>query len=336
MVSVAIACQISHVSTGRAKIVPMTAQQAGPYVELTRRQWADLADHTDIDLDDQTLARLRGLGDPTSHTDVSEVYVPLTQLLHLHRRHTGHLYRASNAFLSLDTALTPFVIGVAGSVAVGKSTTARLLQELLKRSPGNPEVALITTDGFLYPTAELEARGILERKGFPESYDRRALQQFVMDVKSGLAEVRAPVYSHTIYDIVPDEFIVVRRPDILIVEGLNVLQPARVHPDGRVGLALSDFFDFSVYVDADQSDIRDWFTERFLTLRETAFSRPDSFFARFATMSDAEAIQFATRVWHEINGPNLVENIEPTRDRATALLHKGPDHSVRWVRIRKI
>ena len=314
----------------------MTALQASPYVELTRSQWADLADHTDIDLDDETLARLRGLGDPTSHQDVAEVYVPLTQLLHLHRRHTGHLYRASNAFLTLNTERTPFVIGVAGSVAVGKSTTARLLQELLKRSPGDPEVSLVTTDGFLYPTAELEARGIFARKGFPESYDRRALQQFVMDVKSGLPEVMAPVYSHTIYDIVPGEFEVVRRPDILIVEGLNVLQPARVHPDGHVGLALSDFFDFSVYVDASQSDIRDWFTDRFLSLRETAFSKPDSFFAQFATLSDAEAIAFATRVWRDINGPNLVTNIEPTRDRATAILHKGADHSVEWVRVRKI
>ncbi|HEX2858138.1 MAG TPA: type I pantothenate kinase [Propionibacteriaceae bacterium] len=308
----------------------------GPYIELSRAEWTDLADHTDIDLDEATLKRLRGLGDPTSRVEVAEIYTPLTQMIHLHMRHTGHLYRASNAFLGLSVRRTPFVLGVAGSVAVGKSTTARLLRELLSRSPGRPQVELITTDGFLYPNAELERRGLLTRKGFPESYDRRALLAFVVDVKSGVPEVRAPVYSHMSYDIVPGDYVTVAQPDILIVEGLNVLQPARTRSDGSTGLALSDFFDFSIYVDADEAVIRQWFLDRFLQLRRTAFSDPRSYFTRYAELSDAQAIATANSVWDEINGPNLRVNIAPTRARATAILHKGPDHSVQRVRIRKI
>lgn len=308
---------------------------SGAYVEVDRDIWAGLADHTDIDLDQQTLNRLRGLGDPTSREEVEAVYLPLTQLIHLHMRHTGHLYRASNAFLELEVRRTPFVIGVAGSVAVGKSTTARLLRELLSRSPGRPKVDLVTTDGFLRPNAELERRGILDRKGFPDSYDRQALQRFVVDVKSGLPEVSAPVYSHITYDIT-DEVEVVHQPDILIIEGLNVLQPARTRRDGTMGLALSDFFDFSVYVDAEERHIRSWYVERFLALRETAFNDPDSYFTRFATMADQEAIEFADKVWDEINGPNLRLNVAPTRPRATVILRKGADHDVESVRIRKL
>ena len=228
------------------------------------------------------------------------------------------------------------MIGVAGSVAVGKSTTARLLRELLRRAPGNPKVDLITTDGFLLPTAELERRGLMERKGFPESYDRRALLQFVIDVKSGEPRVTAPVYSHIIYDIVPDEQTVIERPDILIVEGLNVLQPARVDADGRSGATVSDFFDFSVYVDADETDIKRWFLDRFMVLRDTAFHDPRSFFKRFTQLSRAEALQFGSHIWNTINGPNLRENIETTRDRATAILRKGPDHRVQTISIRKV
>ncbi|WP_394277736.1 type I pantothenate kinase [Luteococcus sp.] len=307
----------------------------GPWVQLDRQSWADLADHTDIDLDQPTLDRLRGLGDPTDRAEVEAVYVPLTQLIHLHMRHTGHLYRASYAFLGLDVRRTPFVIGIAGSVAVGKSTTARLLQELLSRSPGRPRVELVTTDGFLYPNAELEARGILDRKGFPESYDRRALVRFVTDVKSGKPEVEAPVYSHMTYDVT-DEKVVVHRPDILIVEGLNVLQPARKRSDGTSGLAVSDFFDFSVYVDASEQDIRSWYLSRFLQLRKTAFSDPRSFFKRYATMSDDEAIAFANTIWDDINGPNLRANVAPTRPRATVILRKGANHEIDEVFIRKI
>lgn len=308
----------------------------GPYLTLDRRHWAALAAARPASLDDATLERLRGIGDPTDAAEVREVYLPLTDLLSLYMERTGDLFSASHQYLGLSGRRTPFVIGVAGSVAVGKSTVSRLLKELITRLPSAPRVDLITTDGFLFPNAHLEQLGLLDRKGFPESYDRRRLVQFVMDVKSGAPEVSAPVYSHLVYDIVPDERITVRQPDVLIVEGLNVLQPARRRADGTTGLAVSDFFDFSVYVDAAHADILDWYVTRFLRLRETAFQDPQSYFVRYGLMSEREATATAIEIWNRINGPNLELNIRPTRGRATAILRKGHDHQVSWVRIRKV
>ena len=311
-------------------------REYSPYVELSRADWAALAEQAPINLDPATLERVRGLGDPTSMVDVREVYLPLTRLLSRYFLHTSELHHSTNDFLQLEVGRTPFVIGIAGSVAVGKSTTARLLRELLAGWPEHPRVSLITTDGFLLPNAELERRGLMQRKGFPESYDRRALLRFVMAVKSGTDEVAAPVYDHLGYDIVPGAEVIVQRPDILIVEGLNVLQPARVRSDGTAGLTVSDFFDFSVYVDAEPDDVRDWYVSRFLSLRKTAFRDPRSYFTRYAELTPEQAVDQARHLWDTINGPNLTQNILPTRGRATAILRKDADHRVKWVRIRKV
>ena len=308
----------------------------GPYLTLDRQHWAALAAARPDNLDAPTLDRLRGIGDPTDAAEVRQVYLPLTDLLSLYVERTGALFSSSHQFLGLSGQRTPFVIGVAGSVAVGKSTTSRLLRELLSRLPSRPRVDLVTTDGFLYPNAKLAELGLLERKGYPESYDRHRLLRFVMDVKSGSPSVDAPVYSHMIYDIVPDHVVTVSKPDILIIEGLNVLQPARRRTDGSTGLAVSDFFDFSVYVDASDDDIRNWYIARFLQLWETAFRDPQSYFVRFSELSREEATAQAGEIWDAINGPNLDLNIRPTRGRATAILRKGPDHQVSWVRIRKV
>jgi len=275
---------------------------------------------------------LRGLGDRLDLHEVTEVYLPLSKLLNLYAAGAKQLHRATSDFLGQKSSSTPFVIGVAGSVAVGKSTIARLLRELLARWEDTPRVELVTTDGFLLPNAELQRRGLMDRKGFPESYDRRALLRFVSKIKSGVEEVRAPFYSHLSYDIVGDAEIVVRRPDVLIVEGLNVLQP----PIGGRGLAVSDLFDFTIYVDARTSDVATWYEERFLKLQRGAFANPQSFFHRYASLSEEEAREKARDIWSRINEPNLVQNVLPTRSRADLVLRKGGDHKVSSVLLRKL
>ncbi len=315
---------------------PATQPAVSPFLEFDRKAWSRLSSSTPQPLTAADIDRLRGLGDPVDLAEVDTVYRPLSRLLSLYVASTRRLGSVTSTFLGEPMGRTPFVIGVAGSVAVGKSTASRLLREMLRRWSGTPRVELVTTDGFLHPNAELERRGLMSRKGFPESYDQRALLRFLSAVKSGVPRVTAPVYDHLTYDIVPGEHITVQRPDVLIVEGLNVLQPARTTADGSPSLAVSDFFDFSIYVDARTSDVQRWYVDRFLSLRRTAFADPRSYFHRYARLSDEEAVETATGIWRTINEPNLVENILPTRGRASLVLTKAGDHRMHRMRLRKI
>lgn len=300
------------------------------YMTFDRDQWAALRAATPLTLREDDLERLRGINDAIDLDEVVAAYLPLTRLLNLYVTAWQDLARVSSTFLGTMAPRVPYVIGIAGSVAVGKSTFARILQALLSRWPDHPNVDLVTTDGFLYPNAVLENKGLMERKGFPESYDTRRLLHFLREVKSGARRVEAPVYSHVVYDIIAGETVTIERPDILILEGLNVLQ---VTPNANE--FVSDYFDFSIYVDADEADILSWFVARFMTLRESVFRDPDSFFRHYSELSDEEAVATATQIWHEINGRNLRENIEPTRERASLILRKAADHRIERVDLHK-
>jgi type I pantothenate kinase len=313
-----------------------TRGSISPYASFDRGSWRALAAGSQLPLDEAELSELASLGDRIDLDEVTTVYLPLARLLGLHVASSRRLWAAQSEFLGDSTAKVPYVIAVAGSVAVGKSTTARLLQTLLAASPGNPRVDLVTTDGFLLPNAVLEERGLLGRKGFPESYDRRALLRFLADVKSGREEVTAPVYDHQSYDIVAGRRQAVDRPDILVLEGLNVLQAGRRADGSSPEVFLSDFFDFSVYVDAAEPDIQQWYVDRFLALRRTAFQDSSAYFHRFADLTDDQARETALGIWSAVNGPNLRSNIAPTRSRARLVLQKAADHAVRRVLLRKL
>jgi type I pantothenate kinase len=305
------------------------ADAIAPFLEFTRAEWARLRASTPLPLTGPQLRGLVSVNEPMSLGEVADIYLPLSRLLNLYVGATQKLHQATATFLGSADARVPFVIGVAGSVAVGKSTTSRVLQALLASWPSHPQVSLVTTDGFLLPQAVLEARGLRRRKGFPDSYDVRRLLRFMADLKAGAADVEAPVYSHLAYDVVPGEYQVISQPDIVIVEGLNVLQAGS-------GVFVSDFFDFSIYVDAAEADIEQWYIERFLTLRETVFRNPSSYFHRYAALTTEEAIETAREIWREINLVNLRENVQPTRERAHLILEKGRDHAVRRVRLRRL
>ena len=323
--------------TIRAVTTPSGDQVAvARFVEFNRAEWARLRDATPLPLSEAQLRPLVGLNEWMSLDEVADIYLPLSRLLNLHVAATQNLHRATETFLSAASPKVPYVIGIAGSVAVGKSTTARILQALLAHWPGHPTVDLITTDGFLLPLSVLEARDLVERKGFPESYDLRRLVRFLGEVKSGVPEVSAPVYSHLAYDIVRGEEQHVRQPDIVIVEGLNVLQTKGGEAGRPLPMFVSDFFDFSIYLDAKETDIEAWYIERFLTLRETVFRDPASYFHRYASLTATEARAAARRIWTTTNLVNLRENVLPSRERAHLILEKGRDHAVRHVRMRKL
>ncbi|MCG5475059.1 MAG: type I pantothenate kinase, partial [Sinorhizobium fredii] len=308
-----------------------------PYRRFSRDEWASLRADTPLTLSADDLTRLQSINDPISIEEVVAIYLPLSRLLSLYVAATQGLFKATQRFLLADhDTKVPYIIGLAGSVAVGKSTTARVLKALLARWPNTPKVDLITTDGFLHPNAELQRMGAMERKGFPESYNMPSLLKFLSAIKAGQAKVPAPLYSHLSYDVLPDEFQIVDRPDILIFEGINVLQSRDLPADGKIVPMVSDFFDFSIYIDAEESLIHNWYVSRFMRLRETAFQNPQSFFHRYSTISEDAARAIAEGLWHNINLKNLHQNIQPTRPRADLILQKGPSHLTQTVALRKL
>lgn len=312
------------------------AKEVSPFRRFSREEWAALRADTPMTLNQADLDELRGLNDRIDLAEVEAIYLPLSRLLNLYVAATQGLFRATNNFLHLNDRKVPYIVGIAGSVAVGKSTTARILQRLLARWPKHPKVDLVTTDGFLLPNAVLEREGLMNRKGFPESYDLPVILRFMSAIKAGERNVTAPLYSHLSYDVLKDEHVVVDQPDILIVEGLNVLQTGRPPRDGRGIPNVSDFFDFSIYIDAELDDLRKWYIDRFFSLRDGAFKNPKSYFHRYASLTDKETRETATRLWETINLVNLRENLLPTRPRADLVLRKGADHFVRSVFLRKL
>lgn len=308
-----------------------------PYRFFTAERWAEFRADTPLTLTEDEVSRLRSLNDPVDLDEVRRIYLSLSRLLYAHVEASRLLFDQRQRFLSLPEALkTPFIIGIAGSVAVGKSTTARVLKELLTRWSGKPKVDLVTTDGFLHPNAYLQSNNLMDRKGFPESYDVGAVLKFLSDIKAGQPNVKAPCYSHLTYDVIPGEYVEIDRPDILIFEGINVLQVRDLPEDGKIIPFVSDFFDFSIYIDAAEELIHEWYVSRFMRLRETAFKNPESFFHRYSTISDEAAMAIAQNLWTNINLINLHDNILPTRPRANLILRKGPDHLIEQVALRKL